>query len=307
MFTQAVDIEVSPGWRLHAELHMPPGEPPRTVHLALSGLTYDRRYWRLPGGNDYVRYALDAGYAVLALDRIGTGLSDHPAADQVTVASNVNTVHQVIEALRAGRIGDHAFETVVAVGHSLGSGIAILEAARHHDLDALVLTGLLHAFGPAYDQVLPALHEVAEDEAFAGAALPGGYLTTRPGMRAILYEHAGGVTAELSAEHERTKSTVTLGEGMTLEEIYDVEAARAVTAPVLLVMGTEDRLFGGGAASCASAASVLDFERGNYPAAADLQAVVVPDAAHGINVHKTAPRWFESATSWLADSAGVKR
>jgi pimeloyl-ACP methyl ester carboxylesterase len=306
--THSLDIQVSPGWRLHADLHVPAGgEGPRAVQLLLGGLTYDRRYWELPGQNNYVRHAVESGYAVLALDRIGTGLSDRPAADQVTVGSNLDTVHQVVQALRAGHIGGHAFENVVAVGHSLGSGIAILESARHRDFDALVITGLLHSFGPRYEDVLPALHGAAEDEIFAGDTPPEGYLTTRPGMRADLYEHPGEVAPELSAYHEQTKSTVTLGEGMTLTEIYDADASREVTAPVLLVMGSEDKLFGGGEVSCDSAASVVEFERAFYTSAADLQAVVVPDAAHGINLHKAAPRWFESATTWLAESAGVKR
>ncbi|MFE2041613.1 alpha/beta hydrolase [Streptomyces sp. NPDC059477] len=291
----------SPGttWQLAAELFLPAGDPPDTVQLLLPGLTYDRRYWTAPGAHDYTRHAVAEGYAVLALDRPGTGGSTHPPADQVTVDSNVDAVHQVIGALRRGAPGVPSFRRVVAVGHSLGSGIAVIEASRHHDLDALVITGLLHAFGPLYAEAVPALHPAAEDELLAGTDLPENYLTTRPGRRAALYEHPDGVDPELSAYHERTKSTVTAGEGFTLDAIYQPEPAAGVDVPVLLVVGAQDRLFGGGQLSTADAAAVVAHERKFYTGAPDLEAFTVPEAAHSLNVHRTAPSWYAAAHQWL--------
>ncbi|MFH8611464.1 alpha/beta hydrolase [Streptomyces sp. NPDC018029] len=286
-------------WRLDAELSLPPGEAPDTVLLLLPGLTYDRRYWAAPGALGYTRHAVGEGYAVLALDRPGTGASEHPPAEQVTVESNVEAVHQVVTALRRGGPGRPAFRRVVAVGHSLGSGIALIEAARHRDLDALVVTGLLHAIGPLYPEAMPALYPAAEDALLAPTNPPENYLTTRPGRRAALYEHPAGMDPGMSAWHEDTKSTVTAGEGFTLDAIYQPEVAAEIRVPVLLVVGREDRLFGGGDASTEDAASVVAYERKFYTGATDLEAFVVPDAAHSLNVHRTAPSWYAAAHEWL--------
>lgn len=277
------------GHRVSAELFLPEGAQTGGIQVLLSGLTYDSRYWMLPGENDYAAAQVRAGHAVLALDRIGVGRSSRPAADEVTVESNLAVLHQVVAALRAGTSGLPGFERVILVGHSLGSGLALLEAGRHHDVDALVVTGLLHELGPLHDQVIGGLYPAALDPAFAADAPPEGYLTTQPGKRAEFYENPGHVTPELSKWHEETKSTVTLGEGGTLGAIYDPAAAAAVDVPVLLVAGGADQIFGG-----------ADNEARFYPSAAKLETFVLPDAGHALNVHANAQLWFDAAASWLA-------
>ncbi|WNV88980.1 alpha/beta fold hydrolase [Umezawaea sp. Da 62-37] len=268
-------------WQLAGELHLPQGEQPDTVQVLLSGLTYDRRYWLVPGGGHYVRHMVGDGHAVLALDRIGTGGSSHPPAAEVTVQANVDTLHELVKALRAGIGGLRPFARVVAVGHSLGTGIAIIGAARHRDFDALVLTGLSHTLGPLYSEAVGSLEPAAD--------LPAGYLTTAAGKRGLIYEHEGGVYPVAADYHEATKSTVTIGEGATVDEIYRPDHAAAVDVPVLLVMGREDQLFVG-----------VDKERDYYPGSPDFDLFVVPEAAHSINVHRTAHLWYAQASRQLA-------
>jgi pimeloyl-ACP methyl ester carboxylesterase len=290
-FEVATPSKPSSAWKLVGDLYLPASGETDTVQLLLSGLTYDRRYWTVPG-LDYVHHATGAGHAVLALDRIGVGDSDHPPAHLVTVDANVETVHQVVQALCAGHAGIQSFRHVVAVGHSLGSGIALIDSARYHDFDALVLTGLLHAFGPLYPQAVAGLHPAQGH--------PRGYLTTRPGVRAPNYEFADGVDPDISEYHERTKSTVTTGEGSTVDEIYRADYAGAVDVPILLVIGRHDGLFGGGDVVCEQAEVVAKHERDFYTGTFELEAFVVPDAAHSINLHRTAPQWYEHAQKWLA-------
>jgi pimeloyl-ACP methyl ester carboxylesterase len=285
--------------RVHAELFLPEGDTPGSVQLLLSGLTYDSRYWTLPGENDYVAHQVRAGNAVLALDRIGTGRSGRPAAAEVTVDSNLAVVHQVVTALRARDAGLPAFGRVFLVGHSLGSGLALLEAGEHRDVDGIVLTSFLHHLGPLHDQVISALYPAAIDPAFTADAPPEGYLTTQPGKRPELYEHPGNVTPELSKWHEETKSTVTLGEGGTLPRIYDPAAASVVDVPVLLVAGAADQIFGGDALTGADA--IRAYEQQFYSPAARLEVFVLPDAGHALNVHANAAAWFDAAASWFAE------
>ncbi|TCO59795.1 alpha/beta hydrolase [Actinocrispum wychmicini] len=268
-------------WQLAGELYLPSGEQPDTVQVLLSGLTYDRRYWRVPGTSDYVRHMVDDGHAVLALDRIGTGHSGRPPADQVTVQANVDTLHELVQALRAGIPGIRPFSQVIAVGHSLGTGIAIIGAAQYRDFNSLILTGLSHTLGPLYPDAVQSLQPAAGE--------PEGYLTTQPGKRSVIYEAEGGVDEPAAEYHEATKSTVTIGEGATVDEIYRQDYAAAVDVPVLLVVGAQDKLFVG-----------AEKERDYYPGAPDVELFVVPDAAHSINVHRSAHLWFAAASRQLA-------
>ncbi|MBP2327166.1 pimeloyl-ACP methyl ester carboxylesterase [Kibdelosporangium banguiense] len=284
-----LDVPAPDGtWQLAGDLYLPSGDQPDTVQVLLSGLTYDRRYWLAPGAGNYVRHMVADGHAVLALDRIGTGDSSHPPAMDVTVQANVDTLHELVLALRAGIAGLNPFARVIAVGHSLGTGIAIIGAAQHRDFDALILTGLTHTFGPLYQDAVGSL-EPAE-------GLPEGYLTTQPGKRGVIYEFEGGVDWALTEYHEATKSTVTIGEGSTVDEIYRPGYSAAVDVPVLLVVGREDRLF-------VDAEQERDFYRG----APDFDLFVVPQAAHSINVHRTAHLWFAAASRQLARWAAATR
>jgi pimeloyl-ACP methyl ester carboxylesterase len=86
----------------------------------------------------YVNAAVAQGYSTLAIDRIGVGESSTPAAVDVTLDSNVQTVHDVVRALRDGSVTGSPVHRVVLVGHSFGSAISVTEAGRFHDVDAVV-------------------------------------------------------------------------------------------------------------------------------------------------------------------------
>ncbi len=162
-----------------------PSRPASIVQVLMSGFTYDHTYWDLAGeGQSYVRAALRAGMAVYTVDRIGAGASDRPPSDQVTVVTEAFVAHQLVQQLRH----DGGFRRVIGVGHSYGSAIWMVEAADHHDVDALVLTGYLHQANPAQQAVIAAgLHPAGEDAAFAGDPPPDGYVTTQPGTRSASF------------------------------------------------------------------------------------------------------------------------
>src|SRR5262249_47501186 len=158
------------------------------VHLLASGATYSRAYWDFPlqpQRYSYVRALTNAGYATFNFDRIGIGESDHPPADQVTVQANAFVVHQIVQALRDGRLGN--FVKVILVGHSLGSGIAIIESGQYGDVDGLILTGFLHALGPAFLNLPASVYPAQNDPRFAAQNLPDGYLTRIPGAGTLFY------------------------------------------------------------------------------------------------------------------------
>src|SRR5262249_20189174 len=117
------------------------------------GGTYNHKYWDVPAMNghsySYARFMAEEGYALLAIDQLGTGLSSKPDGDFVTLAETASSLHQVLTELRNGTSSlGYAFGPIVLVGHSFGSINAILVQGTYHDADALVVTGLGHVPHP---------------------------------------------------------------------------------------------------------------------------------------------------------------
>jgi pimeloyl-ACP methyl ester carboxylesterase len=178
----------------------------------------------------------------------------------------------------------------------------LVEDAAHHDLDGLVLTGMLHTTAPLHAKAIDLFHQASEDELLKDRAdWPENYATHKPGNRARLLEAPGRVPAPISAYNEAIKGTATLGEGMTLTETYAPELSRAVRVPTLIVVGALDQLFSAGeGAGQADTDAVLARERACYSEAAQLEIVVVPDTGHALTIHPTAPEYFAATVEWAA-------
>ncbi|HEU4349477.1 MAG TPA: alpha/beta fold hydrolase [Actinoplanes sp.] len=283
---------------VHAELFRPDGPLPRTVQLLVPGFTYDHRYWTVPGPYHYAAAMVRAGWAVLALDRIGTGASSRPPAREVTADSNTAVLHQVVQALRTGAAGLPAFERVVTVGHSYGAGIVLMEAARHHDVAGAVVTGMLHTQAPLHARARQMFHQAADDPQLGSGDYPVDYATHLPGKRATLLEAPGGVDPDVSAYNERIKSTATIGEGDTLAQTYDPALSRAVDVPTLVVVGEKDQLFSAGEDGRPEIEPALDRERACFAPAAELEIAVVAGSGHALTIHRTASDFFEVVREW---------
>ena len=296
----AVTLTSSPGasrYRLAGWLCRP-DRTTTTVRLLIPGLTYTHRYWTGPDRRiDNTAAALAAGDAVYLVDRIGTGASDRPPADQVTTTSEATVTHQVVRALRDGSLG--RFTRVVAVGHSYGSVIAMAEAATYRDVDALVLTGLLHDIRiDAMTRFTTDLYPAAADPKFTDTAPPDGYLTTRPGSRPGYFLDPHTTVRGAAAWDEKTKTTATTGE-LTFTPDDELAYSRAITVPVLFVMGATDTLFCGNGQPCTTPADICQREHTAFPPGTALAAATIPRTGHSINLHHTAPLAFTAITTWL--------
>ncbi len=270
----------------------------RTVQLLVPGGTYGRIYWDFPYQPDrysYVRSQVAAGYATLALDRIGVGASSRPPGAEVTTAASAHVCHQVIRALREGSATGTPAARVVVVGHSYGSIVAHLEAATYQDVDALVVTGMSHTFNDDHlRNVLESFYPVQHDPRFASAGLPEGYITTRPGTRGSNFYFLSEVDAAVLEVDERTKETfIGTGELSTFVTSMAPEVSRAVTAPVLCVLGQHDAVFAAEGSTPESAAWGEDFEL-----------VVLPNAGHNLALHRSAPEFFATVQQWLDKRIG---
>jgi pimeloyl-ACP methyl ester carboxylesterase len=285
-------------WQVTGTLASPGPLEGRTVQLLLPGGTYGRVYWDFPYRPEqysYVKSQVAAGYATLALDRIGVGASSRPPGEDVTTAASAHVCHQVIQGLRDGTITGTPAARIVVVGHSYGSMVATLEAATYQDIDGLVVTGMSHTFHEAHLQtVLGSFYPVQEDPRFAGAGLPEGYVTTRPGTRGSNFYFLPEVEPEVLEVDERTKETfIATGEGSGFASSLAPEFSRAVTAPVLSVLGEYDAVFDVKGETPESTAWGQDFHL-----------VVVPGAGHNLNLHRFAPDFFATVQQWLDKRIG---
>ena len=279
----------------------------RTVEVLIPGLTYGASYWNFPldpARYSYVRAATAAGYATLAIDRLGTGASGRPPAAEVTATSEALALHQVISALQAGQIGPAAFRRVVLVGHSYGSDIALREAAAYADVSGLVITGWLTAGNRAGHLRVRASYDTgaAQEVKFSALNLPAGYRTTRPGTRGADFYNTAYASAAVIADDESLKQPVTSGELTTVVAPVPRAMTRRIHVPVMLVVGQDDALNCNSAIpglSCADSAAVLARESGNYSPQACLQAYVLPRSGHSINLHPDAPEWFAAGSRWV--------
>ncbi|WP_405098383.1 alpha/beta hydrolase [Micromonospora sp. NBC_01412] len=276
-----------------------------TVVVLVPGATYTGVYWDFtyqPGTYSQVRSLLSAGFATYTVDRIGTGASSKPLAALVTVNKQAKAVNASIQKLRAGAIGGVAFDRVVLMGHSLGSLISMEAAATYGGLDGLVVTGMTHSVNfLLVGEFLLSFTSAPLDPAFAPSGLDPLYLTTQPGVRGGLFHSASDPVPAVVAEDEATKSVLATGE-LTEGVIRMVlSKSPAITAPVLVSMGAEDKLFCGMVTSvCGSSAALLAAEAPHFPNAASLSADVTPVAGHDLTLARNTGDYQAAVAAWIA-------
>jgi pimeloyl-ACP methyl ester carboxylesterase len=309
------DREVSHQY-LWVKLCLPKGQTPRGVQVLVHGISYDHRYWNIadpadPDANTYSweYHATRAGYATVAIDRLGSGSSSHPLSTFVDITSNSTALHNLVQALRAGEVPAPkgrrvAFSEVALVGHSYGSITSMIEASRFRDVDAVILTGFGHKVNlDAALNVTAKSYPAALDPLFAGSLLDPGYLTSQPGTRRSLFYAPGtDVDSRIIERDEATKGTYTVEEiggiPLTLSPRLEVDV------PVLLVNGTLDGIFCSQSSldlgtDCSSDARVVDQERPFFPDAPSLSSILIPGLGHDLNAFRQARSAFQGANSWL--------
>lgn len=316
---------ITPEQAVFVKLCVPNGRAtPAAVQVLVHGITYDHRYWNIadpanPRGDRYSweAAAAKAGYATIAIDRIGEGRSTHPPSAAVTIDSNASVVHQVIAAARAGRIaaprGKAAFKRVVLVGHSYGSMTSFIEASRFHDVDALVLTGVSHNVHEltTAESIESHHYPAGLDPQFAGTVLDPGYVTSLPGERYGQYYAPGtDVDLRIVARDEATKGTFTQFEVINYPVIFRTQLD--VRAPVFYLNGSRDGIFcsqsaGDLSADCTSAETLVANERpwlgAHVPSVA---AHITPGAGHDLNAFRSAQESFTAAQRWIASQVRAR-
>ncbi|MFG2044842.1 alpha/beta hydrolase [Dactylosporangium sp. NPDC048998] len=286
--------------------------PPDTVLLLVHGASYNHLYWDPPVHNNrysFVHEATRAGFATFNVDALGTGNSSVPPSSVLTVGAEAVAFHDVVTALRSGALGT-SFRRVVWVGHSLGSTDGITVAAHYpDDIDALVVTGLLHGQSAEQGAALAAeVYPANDDPKFAGSGLYSGYDTFRPGGRARLFYSPATADPAMVQLDEETKDVVAFG--VKLPEVGallfpprpEEGLTYRVNLPVLLVLGQRDAMFcGADWLDCDSQTAVHNYEAAYYGPDADLTTMLVPGTGHCLAWSTTAPSTHAAMLAWTGD------
>lgn len=306
-----VTVAGVPGATVYGELCLPRGRHPNAVQLLVHGGTYTHAYWDWPVNRSrrysYVARTLAAGYATFAVDRLGTGQSTRPHSSQVTLDNGAEALHDVISALREGDLGT-SFDRVVWVGHSYGTLYAWVEASRHQDVDAFVLTGQLHSLKPSWlTAAMGNTYPAHLDPKFADSGLDSGYLTTRAGTRGQLFYYSPGVEPAVIALDERLKDTITATESSGLLPLVsfpppsaETSPSRAIRVPTLLVVGAQDNIACGppDGLDCTTA-NVTTQEAPYYTGSPRFQVLLAEQTGHDVQLHRSAPHTTTRILGWL--------
>jgi len=300
----AVMVKAGSASAVHGVLCVPPRTAPDTVHILIHGGTYNGSYWDFAHEPATYSYARQADrFAALTYDRLGYGRSSRPPSNEITGTAQADVLHQVVQGLRAGAIGGLRFSKVVLIGHSLGSGIALMEAATYGDVDGVVLTGITHHISPdsMQDTYFNHLYPASDDPKFARQGYDRGFLTTRPGSRRLFYDPSHTDPAVVAAD-EAGKDVV------SSSEIFDIVSlaffspmSRRILAPVLMVVGADDFLFcrSAGSSDCSSSAALTAQEMPYFSPEAHFQAVVIRGVGHDVTLHNVAPQVRALVLSWI--------
>ena len=108
-----------------------------------------------------------------------------------------------------------------------------------------MLTGLLHFTRPTFlGLVKENLYTVGEDPKFSKAGLDGGYITNRPGSKAIFFYNTANADQHMIDTDERLKDVVS---GMLIEQSVPLvlsqppkeSPSRFIRVPTLVVLGEQ--------------------------------------------------------------------
>ncbi|ANZ36189.1 hypothetical protein BBK82_09085 [Lentzea guizhouensis] len=266
-----------------------------TVQVLIPGGTYDRSYWDVgfePSTHSFTKAQNAAGFATLAIDRLGTGRSSKPLSALVTASTQASAVHQVIQALKP------RFGKVIVGGHSIGAAMAIIEAATYGDVDGVLVTGFTHKMN--YITVVPVLANMVP------AGLDVGYLTTMPNTRYNSFHKPGPLIQGAISFDERTKSVFAATEAVDtiLLNTVIIPVSRRIDVPVMIAVGNDTHFCSSGVplmgSDCSSPAALAADEGTFFPAVPRLDTFILNGYGHSINYAPNAPQYHAAVSSWAA-------
>ncbi|MER5185483.1 alpha/beta hydrolase [Streptomyces sp. NPDC002896] len=295
-----------------------------TVQVLIHGSTYNHTYWNFGTVNgerySYARRAAAAGFPTFAFDKVGFGASSHPDSSLLTIPVAGDITHRVVQGLRDGSLAGVRFGKVISIGHSWGSVTAWREAIDYRDVDGIIVTGLIHS-DSVNDDLPQHNHPALDDPKYRGTNLDVGYTTTKPGSRGWLFHNPADADPDVIAAddnntpaadqdfHTEVGKDLNPGGEQDGYAMLFSEETRAIRVPVLVVMGSADRLLcgpniRGGYFDCSSGTAIARQEAAYYAPQARLTACSVPGAGHSITLSRHHGIQDAAAAAWSSSVIG---
>jgi alpha-beta hydrolase superfamily lysophospholipase len=266
----------------------------RVLQVLVHGATHYHLYWDLPEINgvsySYARYMARRGYAVLAIDQLGTGASSQPDGDFVNLDETARALHQVLASLRSPHNPTgHQHLRVALVGHSNGSLTSIYATGTYHDADALVTTAWEHT-----------PHPLPFDPSAIVAALTTPYIpatTFSEGFWIGAFYHVPTMDPDL-VDYEYSHLGPAVQARAQFIDLFrvglDTSLSRStgVTVPVLVQDGDFDAL---------QPSAYLGGEAAYYPNAPSVTTNALTAIGHNINGHVNHLQSWTKIDQWLSE------
>jgi pimeloyl-ACP methyl ester carboxylesterase len=257
-------------------MHLPDCEATAVV-LLQHGLSYTRRAWDRPGLS-VVQPLVDAGFAVLVIDRLGYGASTLPNGYDVSSESHANNTRQIVDALRG------SFEHVVIGGHSAGAETSLLAAGAFGVGDAVLALGYHHY--PSQQIVT----DFFTGDFVRAAQDDYEYFLGTPEHRAGMF-YTEAASSDVIADDTANAVLTPSGEIYTIGKQPSRYVAAAIDVPVFLQLGDSDRLF---------PVEFAPQEVALFASAPEVTVDVVGSAGHTFMLHPTGPAGSARLADWVA-------
>ncbi|GJL66486.1 MAG: hypothetical protein NPIRA05_14570 [Nitrospirales bacterium] len=272
----------------------------KPIQTLIPGLTYNHRYWDGPRINrrnySYAQFMARNGFVVLALDLLGSGKSDVPDGDLLTLKESSFTIAQVLFRLKSGHNPlRRSFRKVIVVGHSLGAILSVYTLGKFpHAADALVVTAW--AFAPHVvlmpDIVLAAL-EKPYVQLPSEIRTQAFYFLSKTDPVMPIFDNR--VLADQTPRGIFTQGLPLLqamarGNADDVAFIKDFSRSNRIRVPVLVQLGEFDVL---------SPASLAGQEASFYPRAPKVKVQTLPRIGHSFNLHVNRLESWKRVVWWL--------
>ncbi len=247
-----------------------------TVVLLQHGLSYHKEAWDFPGYS-VAQPLARAGYAVVAIDRLGYGASRIESGRDVSFEAYADMTDQMVKKLRG------EFSHVVLGGHSAGAGITEYTQGLYGSADAIMALGWHHR--PS--------DQLGQD--FFTGDIPRSietdyeYFLGTPEHREFMFYEDTADPSVVEADTQAANLTPS-GEIQTIGKQPSRYAVGNVKVPVFLQFGEKDRLF---------EPQYADFHAMEFASAPSVTVDMVPGAGHTFTLTAAGNAGTARMVDWL--------
>jgi len=248
-----------------------------TVVLLLHGLSYTKEAWDFPGYSVAQKIA-EAGYTVIAIDRLGYGESKLDNGYQVGHEQYAGMANQIVQQLRG-----QGFSHVILGGHSAGAGTTELEAGTFGGVDAIMALGWHHRPSNQLGQ------DFFTGDYVRAAQDDYEYFLGTPQHRAEMFYEPDADPAVVAADTAAAVKTPS-GEIISIGKQPSRLVVGNIKVPVFLQFGEKDRLF---------EVEYAKMHASEFRSSPSVTVDIVPGAGHTFMLTKAGLAGTDRLVNWL--------